>query len=626
MPDERASITREEFGQRQPLTVAIHHLIRDYPLSVGLFKEFIQNADDAGASEIRFILDRRTHPVTELHHPHLARLSGPSLLVWNDAKFTEEDLRNIQHLGDSQKISAPAKIGRFGLGVNCCYNVTDYPLLLARESLRLFDPHRTAEHFSDQSATGTSWPLTEALWNSSRDLLSPFAVVGLTPRSLAFDATAFRLPLRNDEHITINGKIRSESCSPDQIRSLIDDFRTIAPSILIFLKNVLTVSFQEITTGSRSPTLLLSTETLNAEEVTAQRQKLAEVLQGDAETSFTTIDQRLEKDLRTIYNHRVRLEWEGSDTTYDWLISTGFFKGQDNRLLSLARAMNKRGEKALPVAGVATNLLASNAPTKTATPGEVFCFLPLPDARGGATLPVQINGFFDINSSRRGLTHEAGVAGTVEELRGKWNRALIEEGVAEAYACLLANIVETNPALYPDCFYQLWLDPSGTLPPPLGHLVEAFYKACIGKPLLRSSIGCWVKPDELRLVDISIREPLLAEGLATVADPEIPSHIVAGFKKVKNPLKKTTPAEVRDLYRVETDPNCDLAAAPRKSLANREWLGALAQFSFKDHKEHEHTGPNVPRAFTGLPFLLTADGKLHAFVTYPKPVLTRRVV
>ena len=166
MPPAPQPIHRKEFGQEQPLTVALHKLVRDYPLSVGLFKEFIQNADDAGASEIRFILDHRDHARTHLSHPNLSRLCGPALIVCNNAQFTEQDLDNIQRLGDTQKAEAPAKIGRFGLGFNCCYNATDYPELLTGSSLYLFDPHKTADDYTSSGKPGSCWDLTQALTKS----------------------------------------------------------------------------------------------------------------------------------------------------------------------------------------------------------------------------------------------------------------------------------------------------------------------------------------------------------------------------------------------------------------------------------------------------------------------------
>jgi sacsin len=73
-----------DFGQEYSLLKALNKLVRDYALGVGLFKEFIQNADDAEATEIRFILDQTSQTSRIFHNPKLAQLVGPALLVWNN--------------------------------------------------------------------------------------------------------------------------------------------------------------------------------------------------------------------------------------------------------------------------------------------------------------------------------------------------------------------------------------------------------------------------------------------------------------------------------------------------------------------------------------------------------------
>ena len=50
-----------EFGQHEPLIVRLRGLIRDYPEGLGIVKELLQNADDAGARCIRITVDWRTH-------------------------------------------------------------------------------------------------------------------------------------------------------------------------------------------------------------------------------------------------------------------------------------------------------------------------------------------------------------------------------------------------------------------------------------------------------------------------------------------------------------------------------------------------------------------------------------
>lgn len=42
--------------QRQPLTVALKNICRDYPAGGGVLRELLQNADDAGATVVVGIL------------------------------------------------------------------------------------------------------------------------------------------------------------------------------------------------------------------------------------------------------------------------------------------------------------------------------------------------------------------------------------------------------------------------------------------------------------------------------------------------------------------------------------------------------------------------------------------
>ena len=53
--------------------------------------------------------------MSEIFRPSLAEFQGPALLAYNDAIFTDEDLRSIQRIGDSLKKSSEqqTKIGRF---------------------------------------------------------------------------------------------------------------------------------------------------------------------------------------------------------------------------------------------------------------------------------------------------------------------------------------------------------------------------------------------------------------------------------------------------------------------------------------------------------------------------------
>lgn len=85
------------FGQRVDLTARIRGILRDYPEGTAIFKELLQNADDASASEFALLLDARTsHGHERLLFPSLDSIQGPSLFAYNDAVFTDADFDAIQ--------------------------------------------------------------------------------------------------------------------------------------------------------------------------------------------------------------------------------------------------------------------------------------------------------------------------------------------------------------------------------------------------------------------------------------------------------------------------------------------------------------------------------------------------
>ena len=89
-------------------------------------QEIIQNADDAGATTVKFLLDSRAnhYGTTSLYKPELAKFQGPALYAQNDALFTEDDWEGIESLMQSKKKEDPLKVGRFGIGFNSVYHIT----------------------------------------------------------------------------------------------------------------------------------------------------------------------------------------------------------------------------------------------------------------------------------------------------------------------------------------------------------------------------------------------------------------------------------------------------------------------------------------------------------------------
>ena len=138
----------EEFdawGQQESLTDRLHQLLEEYSDGFAIFKELIQNADDAGATTVKILYDERQNEefTTYLLDKGMKHCQGPALWVYNDAMFTDQDFKNITQLGGATKEAQLDKIGRFGLGFNAVYNITDVPSFISRNCLVIFDPHLT---------------------------------------------------------------------------------------------------------------------------------------------------------------------------------------------------------------------------------------------------------------------------------------------------------------------------------------------------------------------------------------------------------------------------------------------------------------------------------------------------
>eukprot|EP00741_Cyanophora_paradoxa_P025245 tig00000361_g24364.t1 len=115
----------KEFGQKSSRTRNIKNVLHQYLEGTQIFRELMQNADDARATRIAFVVDLRTdHPADKLvatggtrGREQVAALQrAPALLVFNDRPFSEEDFEAIRKLGDSDKARSTNKIGQWGLG------------------------------------------------------------------------------------------------------------------------------------------------------------------------------------------------------------------------------------------------------------------------------------------------------------------------------------------------------------------------------------------------------------------------------------------------------------------------------------------------------------------------------
>lgn len=88
-----------------------------YPDEAHFIYELLQNAEDAGATEVRFEL-----------------LPDSCVFEHNGTRhFNEQDIRGITGIFNSTKKNSPDKIGKFGVGFKSVFVYTDSPIIYSRE-------------------------------------------------------------------------------------------------------------------------------------------------------------------------------------------------------------------------------------------------------------------------------------------------------------------------------------------------------------------------------------------------------------------------------------------------------------------------------------------------------------
>ena len=607
MTSEGKKLSRYAFAQQSKLTTLLHQLVRSYPKGVGIIHEFIQNADDAGATTVSIILDEREHATDRLPSESMVRLQGPALVVVNDARFSDEDLERIQSTGRSGKALDASKTGRFGLGFNSVYNVTDWPGILTRDRVGFFDPHGETVDGASRDEPGAAWRLTAELWQQCPDLLAPFEQFGLTPGRLAIDHTVFRLPLRTKESAH-KSEICDQSFTRVDFDTLVQKLIAEAGELLLFLKSLTTIDVRVISADGHARKVV-TIRTTNVATVAEGRRRVHGQLQTDCREVLKFLRTAEPMDASTAFEHHVTIERLGqTPIEQTWTVVQALVAGPENELLTASERMFDYEEKAVPLVGAAALVHATAG--LSVEGGRLFCTLPLSSLP--SFVPLHINGFFDLQSDRQNVFADESAAGKAA-VRVEWNRALIKYGCSDVAATLLTRIA--GGVVEPRSLYQYWPsvpDEVRTLLQALpGHIYERLSEfQCM--PCAKD--GHLTAPEDVLLLPFKehiVRQALLADDLPLV-NPIPPEHVVRGFKTINASLTVLTPDAVRDELRVEVDPVCAASDAPRQSIRSTEWRLELLRFCCSD---------SILSDLSGVPLALTLDGTLHAFGVGEHPLL-----
>jgi hypothetical protein len=516
-------------------------------------------------------------------------LCGPAVLFANDARFTPEDLLAIRRISESSKTDSGPKTGRFGLGFNTAYNLTDHPAFVTNDGIYCFDPHRDAVVRGEDHGRG--WSLA-TMWRESPGWPRLFCAGGLAEGCEDHPGTVFRLPLRPAGRVS---EICEVPFTAADARAIFAEAAEVGSGLLIFTRNLESLTITEVDdTGRRE---LLRVEAAPEADFRAARAALNEALQGELglrSAGWRTHNRPLPC---RVCSSTWLVATSAAVREERWRMCIGLARGVDDRLLQAATEMLGLREKAVPWFGVAARL--DGGPARPVA-GRLYCGPPLPVE---SAQPVHINGYFDLDATRQHLTSARDAAGSGVLTRVRWNAALLEEGVAVGWARLLADMARQG---VDDLYAVFPVMPANN--EPIAGMVRRTYAELAGTPVVRTMAADGlrlVRPDALRLpargVRAELAEPLAAEGVPMPA-PELPAAVESNFGAT---IQALTPAGLRELLQSTTDVDCEIPEAPRPGLRRRVWVERLLAYATSDGST----------SLGGLPLLVTSDGRLRTIGT-----------
>ncbi|XP_051132159.1 uncharacterized protein LOC127252147 isoform X2 [Andrographis paniculata] len=616
----------EAFGQHEALTTRLRHILDMYPDGPAVLFELVQNAEDAGASNVIFLLDKTHYGTSSLLSPEMGDWQGPALYCFNDSVFSSQDLYAISRIGQENKLEKPFAIGRFGLGFNCVYHFTDIPVFVSGENIVMFDPHACNLPGISPTHPGLRIKFVgRKILEQFPDQFSPFLQFGCDLQH-SFPGTLFRFALRNANSAS-RSQIKKEVYSPADVLSLFSSFSEVISATLLFLRNVKTISIF-VKEGHNSEMQLLhrvNRDCINEPEVEkGQFSHVFSSMYGNQSEGLNK-DQFLQKLSKSI---NMDIPWRSQKLLVSeqsssgcrsslWLTSEslGSFHRKDK-----SATFNKKFFKFVPWACIATpinsvehekkmggsdevldnslpntddimKLLQASSHVARNFEGRAFCFLPLPISTG---FPVHVNAYFELSSNRRDIWFGDDMTGD-GKMRSDWNIYLLEEVVAPAYGYLLETVAKEFGTS--DLFFSLWPTSGGFEPWTL--VVQKLYKFISESGLhvlyTKARGGQWISPKQAIFPDHNFNKAWeLIEALSDAGLPvaNLPKDIVDKFVEISPSLHFLTPQLLRTLL-----------IRRKREFRDRDAMILTLEYCLLDLRR-----PFASQSFYGLPLIPLSSG------------------
>ena len=214
-----------------------------YPEGTQQLSELIQNADDAKASVVKFVISLKQHGTSSLLGQKMSEWQGGALYCFNDATFSARDFQNLSKIGQASKLEKLVTTGRFGLGFNSVFHWTDVPSIVSGDHLVMFDPHAKYVPGSTDNSRGIKIRFTHTeLASQFPDQMAPYFLFGNDMKQ-RFTGTLFRFPFRNETTAAESEISKKQYGKEEVVKELVDNFKKVASKTLLFLRHVRRVEF-----------------------------------------------------------------------------------------------------------------------------------------------------------------------------------------------------------------------------------------------------------------------------------------------------------------------------------------------------------------------------------------------
>ena len=427
-------------GQQYPVLRSIQTFLRQMGeggarSAPAVLKELLQNADDAGATEMSIMLDER-EPRAGLSAKY-DPLMGPAFLVRNNAPFRvasevgeeHDDFEAIRDVAGGHKRAQATAAGRFGIGFNSVYFLTDTPMLLSRREIHVFD--LLHEIFT---ANGWRFSIDDFKRDSGfregavKEVIDwCFPAAGLLTHSIGtiandpqedYQQTVFRLPLRRTPE---GAKALYDDRFPEarDRQELLSEMAETAAHCIHFLKNICRISFS-ILRGREAEPLVTVEATPSPNKFKAFLARVNQLAERDqvSEKEDCAFD-------RTITRRDFSKDGQESGCRAWRFHVRHVARFDDENLTRLRERLRLNEEKATPWAAIAVPLDVEACRLAGGEVAKWRVFLPLLDDGPCGCI---LNGAFFVGPSRQRVEYRLDKS-EAQKRKTEWNQRLVERAL-----------------------------------------------------------------------------------------------------------------------------------------------------------------------------------------------------